>query len=368
MKSKKPLIFTLIALVVIFGGIFAWYGLRQHFINQFFAHFGQEPQVISAHAAKKQDWQPYLYAVGDLNSISGADISPEVPGRVTAIYFKSGAPVKTGDPLLQLEDSSEKAQLKNIGAQLQLAQINLTRSQNLFAKKVTSKAALDEASSQVKQLEARFDDLNSQLSKKLLRAPFDGKIGIKQINVGQVVSAGQVVVSLQVNHALHADFSLPQQNIAEVAVKQKVLVSTDAYLDKKFEGFVNAVDSKVDETTRTIAVQATVDNSDGKLYPGMYVTIQLLLPVVPNMVTVPQTAVTYTLYGDSAFVVTLNGKKDAQGHDLGTVKRVFVRTGDKQENTVVILDGIQANDLVVDAGQSKLDDGSSVAINNSTTL
>lgn len=215
---------------------------------------------------------------------------------------------------------------------------------------------------------ANFDNINSALAKKLIRAPFDGKIGIKQINVGQTISAGQVIASLQASRALHADFALPQQDVHNLALKQKVSVTTDAYPNQSFDGSINAIDSKIDETTRTISLQATIDNPDGKLYPGMYVNISLFLPEIPNSIVVPQTAISYTLYGDSAFIVTLNGKKDEHGQQLGTVKRVFVRTGDKKENSVVVLEGIKPGDLVVNSGQLKLDDGTSVAVNNSTEL
>lgn len=367
-KLKNPMVLTIIGLIVIFGGVFGWYGLKQFFIKQFFAHFTPPPMVISTVVARSENWQPYLYAVGSLSAINGVDISPEVPGQIKEIYFHSGDEVKAGDKLIRMDDASERAQLKDIQAQLTLAEINSNRTNKLFSQKVASQASVDDATSKVKQLKANLDNVTSALDKKLIRAPFDGKIGIKQVNVGQTVSAGQVIASLQASHYLHADFALPQQDVQAIVLKQKVSVETDAYPKQNFNGFINAIDSKVDDVTRTIALQATVDNPDGKLYPGMYVTLSLFLPQIPNSVVVPQTAITYTLYGDSAFIVTLNGKKDKDGQELGTVKRVFVRSGDKKENSVVVLEGIKPGDIVVNSGQLKLDNGTTVAINNSTEL
>lgn len=367
-KLKNPMTATILGLVILFGGIFGWYGLKQFFIKQFFAHFSPPPMVISAVQAQSTDWQPYLYAVGSLSAIEGVDISPEVPGQVKEIYFHSGDQVKKDVPLIRLDDASEKAQQKEIQAQLSLAELNLSRTNKLFSQKVASQASLDDATAKVKQLRANLENVNSALSKKMIRAPFDGKIGIKQVNVGQTISPGQVIASLQTSHSLHADFVLPQQNVQSIALKQQVSVTTDAYANEHFDGFINAIDSKVDDTTRTIALQATIDNPDGKLYPGMYVNLSLFLPKIPQSTVVPQTAITYTLYGDSAFIVTLNGKKDDKGHPLGTVKRVFVRTGDKQDNSVVILEGIKPGDLVASSGQLKLDDGTSVVVSNDVKL
>lgn len=368
LNFKDPMTITITGLVVLFGSVFGWYGLKQIFIKQFFAKFVPPPMVVSAVHAKSQNWQPYLYAVGDLSAINGVDISPEVPGQIKEIYFKSGDEVKAGDPLIRLDDASERAQRKDIEAQLSLAQVTLNRTNRLFSQKVASQASVDDSTARVKQLKANLENVNSALAKKLIRAPFSGRVGIGQVNEGQIVSPGQVLVTLQASHSLHANFALPQQDVPAVALKQKITISTDAYPQKNFEGFVSAINSKVDPTTRTIEIQGTVDNNDDKLYPGMYVTVTLFLPQIPNTITIPQTAITYTLYGDSAFIVTLNGKKDDKGQPLGTVKRVFVRTGDKQQNTAVVLEGIHAGDLVVNSGQLKLDDGTSVAINNSTEL
>ena len=365
---SKPMRRTIIGLIVVFGGIFGFYFLKQYGMHKYFSTFVPPPQTVSTVQAKNVLWQPYLTAVGTMSAINGVDISPEVSGQVKNIYFESGKMVKKNDPLIQLEDFSERAQLADVQAQLQLAEKNLERTKKLFSENVSTKSALDEATSKYKQLKANYENISSSISKKLVRAPFDGKIGIKQINVGQVVAAGQMCASLQAIHALYSKFSLPQQDIPKVFLKQVVKVSTDSYPDELFDGVISAIDSKVDDNTRTIEIQATVDNASGKLYPGMFVTLQLLLPSIPNTTVIPQTAITSTLYGDSAFIVSFTGKKDSNNQDLATVKRVFVRTGDKQENNVVILEGIKGDDIVVNSGQSKLENGASITINNSIPL
>lgn len=365
---KKPMMLTIILLIVVFGGIFGWYSVKQHFMNQYFAHFVPPPQTIATTAAANATWQPYLAAVGSIGSANGVDISPEVAGQIKKIYFDSGTFVKKGDPLIQLDDASERAQRADIAAQLELAKTNLERTKRLFSEKVTTQSALDDAASKVKQLSANLENMTSSIAKKLIRAPFDGKIGISQVDLGQYVKDGTVCASLQALNAYTVKFTLPQEDIKNISLKQKVQVSVDTYPDEFFDGFVTAIDSKVDDNTRTIKLEAAIDNSNNKLYPGMFVNLKLFLPPEPNSVVLPQTAVTYTLYGDSAFIVTLNGKKDTQNQDLGTVKRVFVKTGDKQDNRVVISEGIKAGDIVATAGQSKLEDGSPVVINNSNPL
>lgn len=364
----KRMNITIIALILVFGGIFGWYLLKQHFIKSYFAKFVPPPQVVSVVTAKSQDWQPYLYSIGSLSAINGVEISAETPGQVKAIYFNSGKFVTQGEPLVQLDDSSEQAQLKDISAQLQLAIVNDKRIKQLFSQGATSQSSVDDSSAKVKQLRANLENAKSLIAKKLIRAPFSGKIGIKQVNIGQYISAGYSCASLQTSNALYVQVTLPQQDTNKVALNQEVIVTSDAYPELNFKGKITAIDSKIDETTRTIQVQATIENTDNKLLPGMFTSVKVALPIIPNSIVLPQTSITYTLYGDSAFIVTMNDKKSETGESLGTVKRVFVRTGEKRDNSVVILEGIKAGDIVVSSGQLKLVDGATIAINNSVNL
>lgn len=365
---KKPMVVTIAALIVVFGGLFAFYQFKNYMIAKFFSTFTPAPSVISTAVAQSVVWQPYLTAVGSVSSANSVAISPEVAGTIKKILFTSGKYVKQGTPLIQLDDASEQAQREDIVAQLHLAQTNLDRARNLFDQKAISQAAMDDALVKVKQLKANLENIDATISKKLIRAPFDGNIGINQVDLGQYVSAGFVCTNLQASDAFIVKFSLPQQEIRNVFVNQKILITSDAYPDESFNGFVTAIDSKVDENTRTIELQASVDNTSHKLYPGMFVGLKLFLTQQPNSVVVPQTAIAYTLYGDSAFLVTLSGKQDEQKQETGTVKRVFVKTGDKQEGKVVILEGMKAGDIVVQSGQSKLEDGSAIVVNNSNPM
>ncbi|APJ03595.1 efflux RND transporter periplasmic adaptor subunit [Silvanigrella aquatica] len=365
---SKRMKLTILILAIVFGGIFGWHFFIQFQINKFFSNFVPPPQVVSVATAKSEDWQPYLYSVGSLSAINGVDISAETSGQVKAIYFDSGKFINKGDPLIQLDDSSEQAQLKEIAAQLQLAQVNDKRSKQLFSQGAASQSSVDDSATKVKQFSANYENVKTLIAKKLIRAPFSGKIGIRQVNIGQYISAGYACASLQTSHALYAQITLPQQDTNKVKLTQDVIVTVDAFPNLIFKGKITAIDSKIDETTRTIQAQATIDNSENKLLPGMFVNVKVALPIIPNSIVLPQTTITYTLYGDSAFLVTLSDKKSDTGEVLGTVKRVFVRTGEKRDNSVVILEGIKAGDVVVSSGQLKLVDGSAIAINNSVNL
>jgi len=365
---KKPLLFVILGLVIVFGGVFGFYVFKQYMINKYLANYAPPASVISTAVVKSGDWTPYIFAVGNLTAVNGVDISPEVLGQVKSIMFTSGQSVKAGQPLIQLDDTSERAQQKSIEAQLQLAEITQERTLRLLGQKASTQAALDDANASVNQLKGNLENINSSISKKLIRAPFNGKIGINQINVGQFIAAGQVCASLQTTDALYVKFSLAQKDLAKVALKQKVILTADAYPGEEFYGYVSAIDSKLDDNTHTIQIQAAMDNSNKKLYPGMFADVKLELPVEHDTLVLPQTSVVYTLYGESVFVVKLNGKKDDAKRDMGTVTRVSVSTGDKQNNLAVIKEGLKAGDIVVSAGQSKIDNGSTVAIDNSIKL
>jgi membrane fusion protein (multidrug efflux system) len=365
---SKRMSITIIGLIIVFGAIFGWYGVRQYFMKKYFASFVPPPIAVSVVTAKETNWQPYLYSVGSLSAINGVDISAETSGQVKAIYFNSGKSVKQGEPLIQLDDSTEQAQLKDISAQLNLAQLNDKRIKQLFSQGAASQSSVDDSSSKVRQLLANIDNARSLISKKLIRAPFSGKIGIKQVNIGQYISAGFACASLQTSNALYAEITLPQQDTNKIALNQNIILIVDAYPNLSFNGKITAIDSKVDETTRTIQAQATIENVDNKLLPGMFASVKVALPIIPNSIVLPQTAITYTLYGDSAFIATLDEKKSEKGETTGTVKRVFVRTGEKRENSVVILEGIKTGDVVVSSGQLKLTDGVKIVINNSVSF
>lgn len=370
-STRKPWIIAITILVIIFGGVFGYDFIRAMIMKKIFTNFQTPAQVVSAVVVKPQDWQPLLSSVGEIQAYTGVEISPEVPGKVREIYVTSGQMVKAGDKLIQLDDSSESGQLKSVAAQLNNAEINLKRNENLLAQKAVSQGAYDNAFAAYKEAKGNYENLLALKNKKLLKAPFSGKAGIVQIKVGQFVSVGQVSLSLQTVDALYTTFSVSQKDFAHLALNQPVEVRVDAYPHQVFKGHISAFDSEFNSETRMIDVQAALDPSNSLLLPGMFVDVNVLLPVAHNVLVVPQTAITYTLYGDSALVVTYDTEQkdgktliatDKNGYQLGKVKRVFVRTSDKRNNYVVITDGLKAGDVIIDAGQSKIDDGSAVAI------
>lgn len=373
-SNKKPWIIAITILVVIFGGVFAFDLTRTLIMKKIFTNFKFPPQVVSTIVVKPQTWQPLLPAVGRLEAYNGVDISSEVSGRVQAVYFTSGQTVEAGQKLIQLDDVSETAQLQSVEAQLRNAETNLQRSTHLLEQKVISQGAYDDAATNEKQIRASYNNLKAIKEKKLVRAPFAGKIGIANINVGQFITGGQTFTTLQTVDALYVTFAVSQKDYSLLRLQQPVEVRVDSYPNQAFIAKITAFDSKFSDESHTIDVQAGLAKSGLQLLPGMFVDVNVLLPLQHDVIVVPQTALTYTLYGESAYLVTFekvteDGKEviatDKNGFQLGTVKKVFVRTSDKRENSVVVIEGLKAGDVVVDSGQSKIDDGSSVAINNS---
>jgi len=374
MKNRKPWIIAIIILVVIFGGVFAFNLTRTIILKRVFANFQFPPSVVSTITVKAQDWQPLLPSVGELSAYKGISVSAEVSGRVTDIYFTAGQKVKAGEKLVQLDDASEKAQLSNMEAQLRNAELNFKRYSHLLEQKAVSQGAYDDAASSVKQLRASYDNLVASKEKKLIKAPFSGTLGIPQIKLGEVINAGQTCVSLQTVDALYVTFSVSQKDYSYLTLQQPVNVTVDAYPDEVFHANVAALDSNFSDDSHTIEVQAALKPSKIQLLPGMFVDVDILLPIKHDVIVVPQTALSYTLYGESAYLVSFekenkDGKEiiatDKNGFKLGRVKKVFVKTVDKRGNLAVVTEGLNPGDIIVEAGQNKIENGSRVAINNS---
>lgn len=364
--AKRMIIMSLILLVV-FGAIFGWNGLRAYFIKQFFANFEPPPVTISTTKASADTWQPYIAAVGSLMAVNGVDVSSEVAGMVEKIYFQSGQLVKKDEPLLQLDDRIDKENLKNDEAHLKLMTVNYNRQVGLFAKNATAQSTVDQASAEMEQAAAAVAKDKILIDEKLIKAPFDGRIGIRKVNLGQYVSPGNALVTLQSLNPLFVEFSLPEQELVSLAVGQEVVVRVDTYPGQEFKGKVTAINSKVNEKTRNILVQATLPNDDNRLYPGMFANIKVLLPQKADVITVPQTAISYSLYGDSVFVVKEQGK-DKDKKPILRAMRVYVVTGDRRGGQVAIKRGLQAGDVVIISGQLKLQDNSRVIVDNTVNI
>src|ERR1700738_4232732 len=320
-------------------------------------------ETVTSAQVKEEDWAPVLSSVGSVSAVQGAIVSAELGGTVSEVGFESGAVAKKGDVLLRLDTSSEQAQLRTAEADLELARADLERSRGLATRKVISKAELDSAESKFKQKEGSVDNMRAMIAKKEVRAPFDGQLGIRQVNVGQMINAGQLVVSLQALDPLFVDFAVPQQNLPNLVQGLEARVRTDALGDRVFAGKVTAINSSVDTATRNVSVQVTLDNHDHALKPGMFAKIEIILPTKQKTLVVPGTAVSYAPYGDSVYVIETK-KDEKTGKESQTIRQAFVRVGEARGDFVSITAGIKAGDTVVGTGVFKLRNGMAVTINN----
>jgi membrane fusion protein (multidrug efflux system) len=321
------------------------------------------PTTVSSVQVKEDNWPPIFSSVGTISAVQGAMVSAELAGTVAEIKFENGAVAKKGDVLMRLDASSEEAQLKSSEADLELARSDLARARDLAARNVVSKAELDAAESKFKQKEGIVNNMRSMIGKKEVLAPFDGQLGIRQVNVGQMITAGQQVVSLQALDPLYVDFALPQQDLPKLSQGLEVRVHTDVVAGREFPGKLTALNSSIDPITRNVTLQATIENKDRALRPGMFAKVEVLLPEKQKTLIVPGTAVSYAPYGDSVFVI--EKKTDEKtGKESLMLRQAFVRVGEARGDFVSITQGVEPNQTVVAAGVFKLRNGMPVVINN----
>ena len=321
------------------------------------------PTTVTSAEVKKGDWQRMLTAVGSISPVQGAMISAELAGTVAEIDFESGKVVKKGDVLLQLDASAEEAQMRSAQADAELAKKDYERAQDLAARKVISAAEMDAAKSKFSQKTAAVENMQSVIDKKKIRAPFAGVAGIRAVNPGQMVKVGDALVSLQALDQVFVDFSLPQQQLADVQPDLPVKVSTDAIPDREFEGKLTAVNSAIDPATRNVSLQATLDNADHALRSGMFARVKVLLPQKNETLYVPSTAVSYAPYGNSVFVIEKKIDEKTKKEGLA-LRQAFIRTGETRGDFVSITNGLKEKEQVVSTGVFKLRNGMSVAVDN----
>jgi membrane fusion protein, multidrug efflux system len=321
------------------------------------------PTTVTSAPAKEEDWPPVLSSVGSISAVQGAVVSTELGGTVSEIRFQNGGEAKKGDTLIRLDASSEEAQLHTAQADLELAGADLQRSRDLATRRVISKAEQDAAESKFNRLKFVVEQMSSMISKKEVHAPFDGQLGIRQVNVGQNINPGQQVVPLTALDPLYVDFALPQQELSKLSNGLEVRLHTDAMPGKEFKGKLTAINSMVDAVTRNVTVQATVQNPDHVLRPGMFGKIEVELPEKHKTLVVPGSAISYAPFGNSVFVI--EKKKDEKtGKETETIRQQFVRLGEARGDLVAITDGLKPNELVVSTGVFKLRNGMPVVINN----
>jgi membrane fusion protein, multidrug efflux system len=319
--------------------------------------------TVTSVPVKEEDWAPMLSSVGSVSAVQGAVVSTELGGIVSEIGFQNGAVAKKGDLLLKLDASQEEALLRSSEAEVELSRADLERTRGLAAKKVVSKADLDAAESKFRRLTAVVDQMRSNIRKKTIVAPFDGQLGIRQVNVGQMINAGQQVVQLTALDRVYVDFALPEQYLAQLSNGLEVDVHADALPGRKFKGNLTAVNSMVDAVTRNVTAQATLENADHALRPGMFAKVNVLLPEKQKSLVIPGSAVSYAPFGDSVFVI--EKKKDPKsGKESQVLRQAFVRIGEARGDFIAVKQGVKAGDTVVGTGVFKLRNGMTVTINN----
>ena len=320
------------------------------------------PEAVTSVVAQPEIWPATTGVIGTMEAVHGVMVSSDLPGTVTKINFDSGKTVHEGDILVELDTREERAQLASLEAQRDLAKVNYGRTEQLVKDGVISRLEYDQATAQQKQTEANVGQIRATIERKTIRAPFSGTLGIRKVNLGQYLSAGNAVVQLQALNPIYVNFGLPQQALGQVRVGRSLRVTSEDLPGKAFTGKVTALDSVIDQTTRNVQVQATLANPEGKLQPGMFVQVEVVLGASRTVVPLPASAVSYAPYGDSVFVIT--DLKDPKGHSYRGVRQQFVKLEGSRGDQVAVVSGLNPGDEVVTSGVFKLRNGAAVQVNN----
>ncbi len=359
----KNMFLMLLIVGIILGGIFGYLAFGNYMMKKYFASAKAPVVVVSTTPALSVPWQSRIKAAGDLLSAQGVEISSEVSGQVKQVRFKSGDDVKEGDTLIELNADTDTAQLKALEASAELARINFERDQKQVEIQAVSKAVADTDAAELKSREAMVEQQKALISKKVIRAPFTGKLGISAIAVGHFLNPGDAIVTLQALDPMRVDFFIPQQDIGRLSIGQLVLITSDARPGHIYKGKIASFNPRVEKDSRNILVEAILENSKSELLPGMFASVEVETGSPANYVTVPQTAVAFNPYGETVYLVEEKGK-DPEGKPILTARQAFIKTGETRGDQISVLDGVKAGDIVVSAGQHKLKNGSVISINN----
>ncbi len=369
MTERKPvtkrMVIMLICVGLLLAALVGFNQFRSYMIGKFMASNAAPPSTVSAIVAGYQSWQPQLAAVGSLRAVRGVDVTTEVAGLVREVAFRSGQEAKAGQVLVRLNADSDVALLQSLQAAAELAQTVYTRDKAQYDIKAIAKAQLDADAADLKGKKAQVAQQAALVDKKTIRAPFAGRLGITTINPGQYLNPGDAIVTLQAIDPIYADFYLPQQQLGQLAIGQTIVVDTNAYSGQTFTGKIQSMNPRVDSATRNIQIEATVDNRERKLLPGMYANVKIDAGTAQRYLTLPQTAITYNPYGATVFIVRQGAQPNAQGKALPVAQQVFVTPGPTRGDQVAILKGVEAGMQVVTSGQLKLKNGTPLIINNS---
>jgi membrane fusion protein (multidrug efflux system) len=369
MTERKPMtkrmVIMLICVGLLLAALVGFNQFRTHMFAKFMAGNAAPPATVSAVVASFQSWQPQLAAVGSLRAVRGVDVTTEVAGLVREVAFSSGQEVRAKQVLVRLNDDADVALLHSLEAAAELAQTVYRRDQAQYDIKAIAKAQLDADAADLKGKQAQVAGQAALVEKKTIRAPFAGRLGITTINPGQYINPGDAIVTLQAIDPIYADFYLPQQQLGQLAIGQTIVVDTNAYSGQTFTGKIQSVSPKVDSATRNVQIEASVDNHERKLLPGMYANVKIDAGAGQRYLTLPQTAITYNPYGATVFLVKPGTQPNAQGKTLPVAQQVFVTPGPTRGDQVAILKGVDAGAQVVTSGQLKLKNGTPLVINNS---
>ena len=357
----RRMVIMLAAVGMVFAVIFGFQAFKAKMIAQAIANLRNPPQTISTITAATQPWQDQLEAVGSTRAEKGADLSAQVPGIVKAIHFQSGARVEQGTLLVELDASDDIAKLYALKATTKLAQLNYDRDSRLLKTDAVSQQQVDTDLANLQNNQAQVAQQQALVDFKSVKAPFAGRLGIRMVDLGQYIAAGTAMVTLQHLDPIYVDFFLPQQALAKIKVGQQVTAKIDTWPDATFAGEISAINPVVSASTRNVQVRATLKNPDEKLLPGMFATVDIDLGAPKDYVTLPKTAISYNSYGNIAYVVGLKSEGKGVAH------QTFVKTGQTRGDQVAVLEGIKPGDVVVTAGQTKLNDGAPIVVNNEVT-
>ncbi len=366
-RVKLVLFVVIIVMVLVPVGLVGFNTFRSHMMTKIFATMKPPPQTIEVTTVARQTVPQGLTAIGTLQAVHQVTVAPEVGGRVVSILFQAGAPVQANDPLVQLNDGPEQGDLANYRAQARNAEVNLERARKLVGRQFETQVNVDLNKSQLDEANGLIAKTEAQIAQKLIRAPFSGVLGIRQIDLGQYLTAGAPVVTLTNLDTLFLNFSLPEQNLSQLVLGQAVDITSDAYPGHIFKATLTAIEPQISTDTRAISLQATLANPDHLLAPGMYTNVTVELPPLHDQMVVPETAVDFSLYGDAVFAIYPDGT-DAKGNQVLRARRDYVTTGQHFDGKVVILSGVTAGETVAKSGQLKLSNGTDVTIAPGDTL
>ncbi|WP_421202432.1 efflux RND transporter periplasmic adaptor subunit [Aeromonas enteropelogenes] len=361
---KKWMAIMLLIVIALFGSVIGFNMFKQKMIANYLANQPEPEFPVTTMVTKAQDWVPTIEAIGFIEPNQGVTLSTELAGTIDAISFESGKPVKADQLLLSLDSSVEKANLRASQAKLPAAKAKFDRFQNLYKTSSISKEQLDEAEAAYRSLEADIESLKATIARREVRAPFSGMVGLRNVFLGQYLQPGTDIVRLEDTSVMRLRFTVPQTDISKITLGQPIEIKVDAYPQTRFDGHISAIEPAVNFQSGLIQVQADIPNNDGQLRSGMFARASIILPTVKDQIVIPQTAISFTLYGQNIYVIKESEETDKDGNKVKVkrAKQVVVKAGERRGNDVHVLSGIQAGDEIVLSGQVRLSNDTRVRV------